>query len=332
MKRSADERPSLFRTGLKLLFCGALIAAIGFAIAVLGTTGSVSESHADVAWLSPFERSHTERFNAALDHLGHDEPQRYDLNGNVVYFSTNTSRKSPRQLMAEYQEEFQNQGLNDRIYVDLDQREYPQRIETALTGGLVPFAISDEQIALRGMITANKATSSEELAEVHQEADSLGELFRGHRYIEISRPSDSRHTSIVASWSDEAFDYERMIPGSRATGQGFDSTVPSCPGCTRLNRFADDNPATSNRSTLSFIGPRGLQETRDYYIRTLAHHGWSRQGLDEPIHALEDQFGFSVAAPGTSDVFYRQGERLTLTFTTDQQTGHTLTLASHTDS
>ena len=332
MNGSEDDTGSLLWTGVKLLGCGALIAAIGFAIAVLGTSGTVAESHADVAWLSPFERSNTERFDTALEHLGHDEAQRFNLNGNTVYFSSNTSRKSPRQVMAEYQEEFRNQGLNDRIYVDLADEDAIHRAKTALTGGLVPFAISGEKIALRGVVTANNARSNEELAEAHRHADSLDELFRAHRFIEITRPSNSQNTSIIATWSDETFDFERMIPGSHATGQAFDATVPSCPGCTRLTRFADDNPNSSHRATLSFIGPRSLEETRTFYLRALAQDGWSRRDIDKPLHKLQDKFGIAIDTQGTTDVFHRRGEQLTLSFTPDEQTGQTLTLASHTGS
>ena len=331
MAQSKDDATPLWWTAVKLVGCAAIIAAIGFAIAVVDISGSVSESHADISWHSPFDRSNTERLTDALDNLGHDDAARYNLNGNTVFFSTETSRKSPRQVMAEYQEEFRRQGLNDRIYVNLSDEERSERLETALTGGIVPFAITDDKIAMRGVVTANQATDAEELSEIQQAADSRYEIFRGHRYIEISRPNHRRHTSIVATWSDEAFDFERMLPGSEAEGVAYDTTVPACPGCTRLSRFADDDPGGGDRVDLSFIGPRDIATTRQFYAQSLSRSGWQRQSLNEPLRGLERQLGSSLTGAET-DRFSRGSEELSLTFTTDERTGHTLTLASLTGS
>lgn len=331
MSALPKRQSSVLVTSVKLALCGTVIFAIAFAFAVMGTDGDVSESHADITWLSPFERSNTESFNQALSRLGHDEPRRYDLNGNTVYFSTNTTHKMPLQVMVEYQEEFVRQGLNERIFVHLSDAERDERTTTALMGGLAPLAISDDYVVLAGVVTANGARDSAELLQNYADAEDRGDLFRAHRYIEISRGADSRHTSIVSSWSDEDFDYRRMIPGSDAQGQAFDSSVPACPGCTRLTRFADDDPRVTGQVDLAFIGPRSAEDTRAYYHRTLSQDGWQRQESTNTIAAIEDFFG--VDAPeGQSDQFHRDGQQLTLIYLPDYRTGETLTLASRTGS
>ena len=323
---NGDTSPHL-RTAVKLTACGLVIATIGFAIAVLGTSGTVSESHADITWYSPFERTNTESFVRALDNLGHDDVERYDLNGNAVFFSTNTSRKSPRQVMAEYQEEFRRQGLNDRIYTDLRADEDHERLQTQLTGGIAPFALTDHRIAMRGVVTANRATNAEELAELAGGVDHLHEAFRAHRYIEISQNPHSRHTSIVATWSDEAFDYEKMIPGSRTEGQGYDPRVPVCPRCTRLSRFADENPDTPSRTEMSFIGPQSVELTRQFYADTLGRKGWDRQPANDALEPLESKLGMPLSV-GHTDRYHREDQEMTFTFLPDEASGETLTMVS----
>ncbi len=333
MSASSEKQSSpspIARTALKLGICGAVIFAIGFSIAVVGTSGTVSVSHADVAWFSPFERTNSERFETSLDKLGHDEPRRFNLNGNTVFFSTATSRKMPRQLMAEYQEEFRRQGLNDQIYVDLSAEQADARTFTSLTGGLVPLEIRDDQIVLGGVLTANKASTPQELMKNMMEADNPDDLFRAHRYIEITRSPDRRHTSIVSSWSDEAFDYSRMRPGSRAEGQIYDHVVPPCPGCTRLTRFADDNPAEADRVDLAFLGPRSIDETRDFYYRTLVGDGWVFDEVAARMEKLEEFIDLEVPL-GEAMTFQRGNQQLTLIVMPDPRSGQTMTLATHTD-
>ena len=329
---AAEEKQSptssLFRTGLKLGGCGALIVAIAFGFAVFTTDGTVSESHADIAWLSPFERSNTETFQDSLQRLGHHDPSRYDLNGNTLFFSTQSSRKPPREVMVEYQEEFRRQGLNDRIYTSIRPEEADARHFTGLTGGLVPLAISDTQVILGGVVTRNRASNTSELLDNAAGIEDPEDLFRAHRYIEITRGSDSRHTSIVASWSDEAFNYHRMVPGSPAAGQSFDPEVPPCPGCTRLTRFADDNPSTGERADLAFIGPRSVPDTRAFYEDALSRRGWAPGEFSAALDDVEEHFHIPLPT-AEALVLYRDDREITLAFLPDFETGETITFATY---
>lgn len=319
----------LLRNALKLAICGASIFAIAFIIAVVGTKEPIQTSHADLTWLSPFERSKTERFETALTRLGHNEPARFNLNGNTVFFSHNTSRKQPRQVAAEYQEEFVRQKLNKQVFTRLDAQNEDDRNFTALTGGLVPLAITNERIVLGGVVARNNASTPEELLQNMASRDGVTDLFRAHRYIEISRPKNSRHTSIVATWSDEAFELERMNPASRAASGAFDPIVPSCPGCTRLTRFADENPGTAERVEIAFTGPQTLEETRYFYQQTMAREGWRPAGFNADLSRVEQLV--DIERPeGNSLVFSRDGIELMLSFLPDPRTGQTLTLATYT--
>lgn len=328
--RQSPSRQVL-RNALKLTLCGASVFAIAFAIAIVGTKEPIQTSHADLTWFSPFERSKTARFEAALNRLGHTEPARYDVNGNTVFFSHTTSRKRPQQLMAEYQEEFARQKLNKKVFTKLDADTEEERNFTALTGGLVPLAISEERIVLGGVVTKNDASTREKLFENLAARKGLNDLFRAHRYIEISRPKSSRHTSVVATWSDEAFDLDRMTPGSRAADLSFDPTVPACPGCTRLVRFADENPGAAERVEIAFTGPQTRQETRQYYQRVLSRDGWQPGGFDPDLRPVDKVVDFD-RPEGESLVFTRDGIELMLSFLPDPRTGQTLTLATYTSS
>ena len=327
MPPTKSPAATLAWTALKLALCGAVICSIAFAVAVLGTTGTVTESHADITWFSPFERSNTDRFTRSLETLGHRDHRRYDLNGNVVFFSATTSRKQPQQLMAEYQEEFRRQGLNDEIFVDLSPEQRIDRRNASLTGSIVPYLIDADRIVLRGVVPANNATDLEELAQVGDVAHNRHQLFKGHRHVEFLRPRGARRTEILASWSDENFDYSKMIPGSQATGHVFDEAVPACPGCIRLTRFADDNPDDIDRTEIVFAGPHNLEMTRHFYHDALQARGWQRSPLNDALRPIEDHLGKPLT-DAHSDRYLRDGQAMTLTLMPDEDSGMTLVFAS----
>ncbi len=327
MSSSQTSHNSRLWTASKLAACAAIVATI----AVVFSTFGSSESQADIAWLSSVERSQSERFDAALENLGHDEVERYDLDGNTVYFSAHSSYKRPRQLMVEYQEEFRRQGLNDRVFTGIVDSELEDRIETSLTGGLAPLAVSDHHVTLGGVVTANEAGDADDLRENLDAAEEIHDLFRAHRYIEITRSPDQQRTTVVATWSDDAFDYRRMDPLAGEGDQGYDTIVPSCPGCVRLSRFADDNPGHIDRRVLSFLGPRSIEDTRRFYAETLAARGWERESMDAALDVIAPLVDLSLP-DATTDRYRRGDEELMLTFTTDDRTGESLTFAAYSGS
>ena len=310
----------------KLTACGAAVAAIAFGIAVWGSPAGVSESHADLMWFGSFERSNTDRFESSLQRLGHEEPQSYRLNGNQVYFSSATSLKTPQELLLDYQEEFRRQGLNDRVYGAIRPHEESERTLTGLTGGLVPLAISAERVLLGGMVTTNNARDAEGLLENFAGAAEASALFRGHRYIEIIRTPDRRHSSIVATWSDESFDYGAMKPGAEGARADFDPEVPACPGCTRVTRFAEEGHGVG-RVDMAFVGPQGPYETLEFYRYAMAQRGWVNSEVGSHMETLEDLFDMELEE-GVALTLVRDGQELVLFSTRDPASGHTLTVAS----
>ncbi|RAL22875.1 hypothetical protein DL240_08255 [Lujinxingia litoralis] len=306
---------------------GGALTVLGIA-AVAGVftpTGEVASSHADVAWFSPFERTNTERFSTALEKLGHPAPRRYDLNGNTVFFSTTTSLKTPEELLRDYQEEFVRQGVNDDVFTSSSPQHHEARLLNALKGGLSPIAISKNHIALAGVLTRNRADAPEALRDEFLKSENPHELFRAHRYIEISRDPSRRHTEITASWSDEAFDYRRMVPGNRID-QSFDAEVPSCPGCTRLSRFADDNPG-AHQVDMTFISPASTSELIAFYDRALPSRGWQLADSGDAIARASELFELPSSAQTRR---YRRADdlELTLVFEHDLRSGQNLIHAS----
>ncbi len=294
---------------------------------VLATFGA-SETRADITWLDPVAPSGTDRFETALHDLGHSDIGTYELNGNRVYFSTTVADASPTEVAHRYQRALVQQGLNDEVFDGIDPDTLEQRLRTGITGGLTPLAWTPEHIALAGAIPSNYAESDAELLANFADASSRSDLFRGHRYIEISRQPDAAHTRIVASWSDEDFDLDRMIPDDDLRSLSADLDLPICPGCTRLMQFADhDNPA---QLELSFLSPLTQDDTREYYLHHLRKQGWQRHPLGEGLDRLTSVANISLPS-GHSDRFHRSGHTLTATYQRDPHNQQTLVHLSQSD-
>ncbi|MBA2660801.1 MAG: hypothetical protein H0U74_00775 [Bradymonadaceae bacterium] len=299
--------------GAKLTLCGASIAAIAWAVGVFDFKGEVASSHADIGWFSTAPRTNTALFMDSLDRLGHEKPRMFDLNGNLTYFSTRSSDREPVEILREYQDEFKRQGLNDRAFYGIDQSE--QMLVTALTGGVIPIAISDNTIAMGGMVTKNKAKTQEALRENFEDEKNPHKVFRGHRYIEINREPGTRFSSITATWSNEEFDYGKMVAGNAIEGQNTDVNVPACPGCTRLQRFVDLDRSKDFESNV-YMAPNNLSDTRDFYRQAMSGRGWEPT---EASQAMVEARAF-VDFPGDeADIiqFARGQEFLTLMFYPD---------------
>ncbi len=323
---SSSPTPTLALGGglLKIAF-GAL--AVGLFAVIFATFGA-SESRADITWLSPDDRSPTDRFESALHDLGHDDVGTYDLNGNRVYFSSLTDGADPAVIARRYQQAMVDQGLNDEVFDGLQDERQRQRLRTGITGGLTPIAWSTDHIALAGAIPTNYAESDDELIENFAQADSRSDLFRGHRYIEISRQADASNTRIVATWSDGSFDLDRMVPNSDVQGQSFDPRFPTCPGCTRLMRFADD--PDESRIELSYLSPQTPLETRRFYLSRLGEEGWQRHPLGAGLDRLTQLVDLPLP-DGQSDRFHQGDQTLTVTYRNDPGSDQTLAHLSITD-
>ncbi len=255
---------------------GALLCAVTWGTVVWTPGEGVATSEADITDFFSGEESSTKRFQRALDHLGHEAPRAFDLNGNTVYFSVNHVDKRPVEVLADYQDEFVYQDLNEHSYNSSEYLGSQQTRTDMLTGGVVPIEIGAHYVAMGGGVTENRADDDEGLAQLAADfgAGRVDKKFRGYRHIEAFREPESRWTTVVATWSDETFDYRKMIAGSRTAGQGADPRVPACPGCTRLQRF-EDLDAERGHVDHVFKGSSDPDSTLNFYDRVLVERGWS---------------------------------------------------------
>ncbi len=179
--------PMLVKNLLRVTLTVAIVVAIAAAVLVLhpdsddeGGVG-VGASRADIAWMTPFEQTHTQRFASALEDLGHEPPRVYDLNGNEVFFSTRTSRKSPERLLQEYQEKFVEKGVNSKMWLQSTdnlskqrpskgaRNQISERAKAAVDGEILPTAANDRYMAMNGMLMdtgEGDADDEEHLGEV----------------------------------------------------------------------------------------------------------------------------------------------------------------------
>jgi hypothetical protein len=253
----------------------ALVCGLVWTVVVWTPGEGVSSSQADIFDLFSAPDTPTARFQRALDHLGHEPPRAFDLNGNTVYFSINQLDKSPMQVLAEYQDEFAYQSLNRTSYTSLSAALGEQGLEDMLTGGVVPLRITPNYVTMGGGLAENGADDPRSLAALGADfADGrVDKKFRAYRHIEAFREPGARFTTVVASWSDDSFDYRKMVPGSNVAEQSGDPLVPACPGCTRLKRF-EDLDADANHVDYVFAGPADVDKTLAFYDRALVERGW----------------------------------------------------------
>jgi len=294
------------------LFAGAGLVVVGLSAAVWTPGQGVVSSQADILDLFSAEDNPQADFQRALKHLGHEAPRAYDINGNTVYFSISNVDKKPIEVLKRYQDEFLHQKLNTRTYINLSQADSQQARQDMLTGGIIPSTISEQYVAMGGGITENSAQTPAELLKL-QSAYQSGEVekkFRGYRFIEAFQSPGARYTTVVASWSDDKFDYRKMLPGSPVPGQNADPLIPACPGCTRLHRFTDLDPARDHSDHI-FISPASLQQTLSFYERALSARGWE---LEPTAKLLKEARQDDLSLSNAQILLYRRaGRALSLT-------------------
>ncbi len=279
---------------LKIAAAALVIVGIAVAVVVTGPDGKVADSQADIYDLGlGFGRPGIQkRFGKALEQLGHDKPQAYDLDGNTIYFSVNYVDARPREVMRRYQEEFTLQGVNDRAYDDLDPDQADERLFTALSGGVVPQVISDDYITMGGMTMNGRATTPEEVIEQYNPTYDESQMFRGHRWVEMFWEPARHKTTVLASWSDDHFDYAKMVPGKANKGLSVDRDVPACPGCTRVNRMRDLDHKRLYSSNI-FVSTDSPKQLLQFYHRAMSARGWKRRRSNAPLHQVQQMVGFA---------------------------------------
>lgn len=272
----------------------------------------VRPSQANIIDLFGAEDDPQAGFQRALKHMGHEAPRAFDINGNTVYFSVNHIDKKPIELLKRYQDEFVHQKLNQKTYITLNQADTSQARQDMLTGGIVPSQISERYVAMGGGLTENNARTPDELFALEEDYrhGKIDKKFRAYRFIEAFQSPGARYSTVVASWSDDNFDYRKMRTNSQVKDQNVDPRIPACPGCTRLQRFADLDPAREHGDHI-FIGAASVDKTRDFYQRSLKARGWK---LDPASQILKKVHERDSSLPDARMLIYRrQGRTLELT-------------------
>ncbi len=280
---------------LKIGCAAVVICLIGFSIAVFEKDGTVAESQADVFDFSFGQKPNQVRFHESLESMGHPEPQVFDLNGNLIHFSVNYLPYDPPEIMRRYQETFVHKGLNDRIYDTVDSQSYTESLEARMTGGITPVEIGPQRIIMAGMLTHNRALDVDDLTgDLLQVRDM--DRFRGYRWIEILREPGADQSTVLASWSDEDFSYEKMLPEYNNRpgihGRSVDPDVPSCPGCTRVNHFADKKDSRGYRSNI-FVTSMGREQMVSFYHRAMIQRGWQETEFQQAQEKLQRSIPYS---------------------------------------
>lgn len=312
---------SLYALG-KLAIAGASLVAIGWAVITFYPSTGVKESDADIYWNFQFERDSTQKFAETLKELGHAPPRSYDFNGNTVFFSSKETTQSPEEVLREYQRIFTRNGINERPYLESSSDGGPRAGESdedyfkltrerglaMLSGQLVPSLITPSHVSMGGGLIKGSPSTCDAAEKVLEQNAAEGkadfeDLFQGYRAIEATRDEGDTHTQVTATWSDDKLDIRKHIPSSRQdylAAASPDPIVPSCPGCTRLNRFAGQGDEEAYVTNV-FRSPQHQDSVVDFYLKAMANRGWqeteasaiTRQALqhttlrDNPTQAVQ---------------------------------------------
>jgi hypothetical protein len=291
-------KTTLFLTG-KLALAGAIICAIGWSFVVYQPDGTVRESEADILDLSFVELSEEARFARGLDELGHDEPQTFDINGNAVNFSINYSSKRPTQLAKEYQEELVYQGLNEKVWpLGTTFGSDPDMAMAAMTGSVVPLKIDDNSAVLGGVMPAGEVNEDNDFIKL-LESDNPDDrrIFTGHRVIRMLWDKKKLRSTVTATWGSDEFDYRKMAGVTETSKRksrselNVDTEVPSCPGCSRLNRVRDLDPSRNYSSNI-FSGPHDKAKSLDFYRKAMVSRGWRETDSSRTFNAARPYIEF----------------------------------------
>jgi hypothetical protein len=280
---------------VKLALTVAIMVGVGWILVSSDPEGQIAESQADIVALQMRPKSDTQRFRDALDNLGHEPAQAFELNGNRILFSVNNTDESPQQVLRAYQDEFVAQQLNDQTFTTLSMAEMAARKRTSFSGGIVPLKLSPEHIIMGGVSTRGGSKTTADLVGEFDASKTPAELFNAFRWIEITRSNNNTGSTVTATWSNENFDYDAMFPRPKASqSEDVDERVPVCPKCLKVNQFADESrPGT--HETYVFTTSLGPYQLRSFYQETLQRRGWQLDERSQWLDELRVHLDFEAA-------------------------------------
>lgn len=274
----------------KLSVAGAVIAAVAFAVVAFdGPTGEVSDAEADIWTVVAGDTSKHEDFVDVLEDEGMSEPRQFDHNGNQVYFSHDTTRESPMEVLDRYQRAFVREGVNRNYHEQVRDPVDPRDVENMetfyqgmagmsdfMTGGLVPVETKRNRMTMVGIETPEQADNLEDLiVETDRGLADPEDVIGAFRYIDAEREEGSRETTVTAVWSDEYFDLDRLGAGNYdvETMHPIERHIPVCRGCERVTRFSGTGDEADQHGLL-YRSSRPLDDVVSYYEEEMPRHGW----------------------------------------------------------
>lgn len=313
---------------VKLMVAGAAIAAIGFGFVTFDNpSGDVAEAEADVWDVFMNQTSKHEAFMKTLEKEGMEPPRQYDHNGNQVFFSYDTTRESPRQVMHRFQNAFAENDVNEIAHHTVREPIEPELVrdnETMLqgsaglnevfTGGLIPIELRRNRMAMVGVETNKGARDMEDLMlETELGRKSPEDYVGSIRYVDAFRQEGNLETTITAVWSDEHLDLSKFRSGSGAEGtvHPIEMEIPTCMRCTRVTRFSGTGQEQGFHSIL-YRSEQSILDLVDFYDLHMERRGWQVDPSMHGLNSLQNQ----ALAPDDRDseirAYVKDGMHLTL--------------------
>src|SRR5690554_214654 len=291
-RKTSNSRGAIvvLKTTLKLMATLLAMVLIGALVLVLNPSADIEPSQANIIATEFGPRSATARFADSLTALGHPEPLALELNGNRVFASTTHFRASPQKVVERYQTEFVRQNLNAREFTTLDAKTTLTRERAGFSGSVVPQKISPTHIIMSGADSRAKKWTPARIFGAFDPEAMPAKTFSAYRWVEIFQEPGSPTSTVLATWSDEVFDYTKMMPKSPA--QAFsvvDPRVPVCPKCTLVNQLSDvGSPGT--HLTYVFTTTHSAHQLETFYRTKLGEQGWKLAETHAILGALKDKF------------------------------------------
>lgn len=326
---------------VKLAASGATIFAIGLGISVLQPDPHtpVATANADIASFSFAPKSQQQRFVETLKKEGMEKPRAYNHNGNRMFFSTTTTRESPREVLARFQRGFVDNGVNEQVHLspfsmaDADAiravatQQDPQLADRLgkendvrsaqmndFIGGVLPVLVEDHHVIMTGTTTPHHADNWQEYLQemVDRKDERLPDdsspitAVKAMRYLEAYRENDA--TRIIAVWSDEEYEPGKIV--DRGEDLNVDAEIPSCPGCRRLYNVQGESE--HQYSTAAYTGSgRSVDQLVHFYDETLQAKGWQLSPTAKVLESFEEA-GIKQRTDGTMLQYSRGDQFLTL--------------------
>ena len=324
--------PSMLWNGAKIAACGAIIAAIAMGFVILTPQGDVDRADADIFWTGPssLQTSKQDLFIDLLDDQGFSEPQPYDWNDNIVYFSHGQTDESPRQAAARLQEAFLREGINDNVFpvapdpsamadetATVDEKAYATlAAEEFFSGGMIPVVDTGDHVAFTSVEVAADGGNIDNLDELQWILAELPEhvgapsIFNNIRYVEVFRAEGQSQTQKIAVFGDEKVNLNLFQPGTGGVGRQVDSDdrVPACIGCERNSRLSGMEDQ-SGFEMQSFNSPDTVDGVLAFYRRAMLTRGWEMSSSADILGMVSGLQEMTQDREGDAAIFVR-GNRI----------------------